>query len=143
MPGHRGLRPVGCAAGAGPGGAPGSRRRCGPAPGDPPLIAILCYHDISDTTGAQEQTVSPDFLRKQIRACRTAGWSFLPLREVLAARMHPERLPARVLVLTFDDGYRSFLDQALPVLREEHVPATLSIISSFVDHPPSDLPPLL
>ena len=57
---------------------------------------------------------------------------------------HPDHpLPARVLVLTFDDGYRSFRDRALPVLREEHVPATLGIISSFVDHPPSDLPPVL
>ena len=89
------------------------------------MIAILTYHDIADTTGAPTQTVTQDFLRRQIRACRSAGWTFLSLRELLTRRNHPEELPRRVMVLTFDDGFRSFRDQALPVLHEEHVPAPL------------------
>jgi biofilm PGA synthesis lipoprotein PgaB len=108
-----------------------------------PLVAILCYHDISGEPGTPMQTVSPEFLRAQIRACKREGWTFLPLSELLARRDHSDRLPARVMVLTFDDGYRSFLERALPILREEGVTPTLSIITSFVDRPPTDLPPLL
>jgi biofilm PGA synthesis lipoprotein PgaB len=108
-----------------------------------PLIAILCYHDLSRDPGAPLQTVSPEFLRAQIRACKAEGWTFLSLAELLARRNQPERLPPRVMVLTFDDGCRSFAQDALPILRAEHVKATLAIITSFVDHPPADLPSLL
>ena len=108
-----------------------------------PLIAILCYHDVSGDVSTPLQTVPAQFLREQIRACRAQGWSFLSLAELLAHREHPELLPRRVLVLMFDDGYRSFSEQALPILREEHVPATLGIITSFVEQPHPELPPML
>lgn len=119
-----------------------------PAPADSapafPLIAILNYHHLADDVRNERwDTVSPAFLREQIRASKAAGWTFLSLGELLAARERPETLPPRVLVLTFDDGYRSFHELALPVLREEQVPATLAIITAFVDHPPADLPPLM
>jgi biofilm PGA synthesis lipoprotein PgaB len=108
-----------------------------------PLVAILCYHDLSRDPGAPLQSVSPEFLRDQIRACKADGWTFLPLSALLAQRDHPERLPPRVMVLTFDDGYRSFAELALPILRAEGVTATLAVVTSFVDRPPADLPPLL
>ncbi len=106
-------------------------------------IAILCYHDVSDDSQAPLQTVSAEFLRRQIRACRAAGWTFLSLAELLDHRQHPEQLPPRSLVLTFDDGYRSFRERALAVLREECVPATLAVITGFVDRPEPGLPPLM
>jgi len=108
-----------------------------------PLVAILCYHDLSDDPDRESQTVSPKFLSDQIRACKQAGWTFMSLSELLARRDHPEQLPPRVMVLTFDDGYRSFREKALPILRAEGVKATLAIITAFVDHPPPDLPPLM
>lgn len=108
-----------------------------------PQVAILCYHDLSDDASAPLQTVSAAFLREQIRACKSEGWVFLSLSELLAHREHPETLPPKVLVLTFDDGYRSFAELALPVLRQEGVRATLAVISSFVDAPPGNLPALL
>ncbi len=108
-----------------------------------PLVAVLCYHDVSDDSAAPLQTVSPAFLRAQIRACKAEGWAFLSLRELLARRDHPGSLPPRVIVLTFDDGYQSFLGAALPVLRAEGVPSTVAPITSFVEAPHADMPPLL
>ncbi|HTR96921.1 MAG TPA: polysaccharide deacetylase family protein [Candidatus Acidoferrales bacterium] len=117
----------------------------GASPGKPafPLIAILCYHDLSTDSGAPLEAVPPEFLREQIRACKADGWTFLSLGELLARREHPELLPRRVMVLTFDDGYRSFEQRALPILRAEGVRSTQAIITSFVEQPHPDLPPLL
>jgi biofilm PGA synthesis lipoprotein PgaB len=117
-----------------------------PAPGAPaafPTIAILAYHDVSDSAGAGALTVSPEFLRDQIRACRERGWTILPLSRLLEHRADPRRLPPRVMVLTFDDGYRSALESALPVLRAEGVPATFAPITSFVGRTLPGLPPHL
>ncbi len=116
-----------------------------PKPGDFgfPLIAILTYHDLSADGATPLQTVSAEFLRAQIRDCRSQGWTFMRLSELIAHREHPETLPRRVMVLTFDDGYRSFRDVALPVLQQEGVPATLGPITSFVGQEHPELPPLL
>src|SRR4029434_7077628 len=41
-------------------------------------------------------------------------------------------LPPNPLMVTFDDGYRSCHDVALPILRELGIPATFFIATSFV-----------
>lgn len=108
-----------------------------------PQIVILAYHEIGDDDGQPLQTVSADFLRDQIRACRSQGWTILSLGELIAARAHPEQLPPRVMVLTFDDGYQGFADHALPVLREAGVRATLAPITSYVGDAHPELGELL
>jgi biofilm PGA synthesis lipoprotein PgaB len=127
---------------AGPLGAAPAARAAKPA-SPKPIVAILCYHDLSsDTTGAT-YTIVPDSLRAHIRRAKRNGWVFRSLSQVLAARGRPGRLPAKTMVVTFDDGYRSFAEVALPILRAEKVKATLSIVTSWVDDPPDELPPLL
>lgn len=106
-------------------------------------VAILCYHELTDDPSAPAYFVSPAKLKADLGRLQAAGWRFLPLSEVVARARAGSDLPPKVALLTFDDGYRSFLDKALPILREARVPATLAVITSFVDHPPSDLPPLL
>ncbi len=129
-------------AGAGPGLRSLASGRTAPEPGGP-LIAVLCYHDVSDAPGTPASTVSPAALRDHIRALRQSGWTILPLSEVLARRARPSALPPRVAVLTFDDAYRSFLDNVLPLLRAEGVKATLAVADTLVDNPPADIAPLM
>lgn len=88
-------------------------------------------------------TISASLLRAQIRSLKQGGWTFLSLSELLAFRSRPEEIPPRVAVLTFDDGYRSFSEAVLPILREEKVKATLAVVTSFLDRPPPDMPPLM
>jgi biofilm PGA synthesis lipoprotein PgaB len=107
------------------------------------IVAVLCYHDIAEGTGYPESTVSPKALREHIRRSRENGFVFLSLSELLSYRDRPADLPSRVMVLTFDDGYLSFFDRVLPILKEEGVKATLSVVSSFVDRPPAGVPPLM
>ncbi len=87
--------------------------------------------------------MSPSLLREQIRRCKEEGWTFLSLSELISCKDRPESLPPRAMVLTFDDGYRSFVEQVLPILRKEEIKATLSVVSSFIDDPPPGMPPLL
>jgi len=47
-------------------------------------------------------------------------------------------LPRRALLLTFDDGYRSFLDVALPILRRLGLPSVLFVTGACLD--PSSVP---
>ncbi len=118
---------------------PAARR----SPSPSSIVVILNYHDLSDAPGVRPETVPASLLRDQIRRCKGEGWTFLSLPELLSYKDRPEALPPRAMVVTFDDAYRSFFEQALPVLREEGVKATLAVITSFIDRPPPGMPPLM
>ncbi|MGH7339266.1 MAG: poly-beta-1,6-N-acetyl-D-glucosamine N-deacetylase PgaB, partial [Candidatus Rokuibacteriota bacterium] len=85
----------------------------------------------------------PDALRAHVRALKANGWKFATVSQLESFRDRPKELPRRVVVLTFDDGLESFYRVVLPMLREEQVPATLTVVPSFLDAPPPDLPPVL
>src|SRR4030066_338340 len=92
----------------------------------------------SDDPARKNYTIPPERFRLHLRRLREAGWTFLSLSELLSRKGRFDELPPKVIVVTFDDAYRSFFEKALPILREEGVKATLSVISSFIDAPPRD-----
>ena len=49
------------------------------------------------------------------------------------ARLSDGRLQRRSVVITFDDGYQSNHDYALPILEELRLPATIYVATCFVD----------
>ena len=58
-------------------------------------------------------------------------FNVMPLYEALRA-LDEGRLPPRTVCITFDDGYRSVHDLALPILRKFGLPATVFVTSGFV-----------
>lgn len=68
---------------------------------------------------------------------RMCGWlaqwfQVLPLGEAIDALKH-DRLPARALVITFDDGYADNHEVARPILQRHGLPATFYIATGFLD----------
>jgi len=56
------------------------------------------------------------------------------LPELLAAHRSTRRpLPERAVLVTFDDGYRDFLEHAWPTLRRLGIPATLFVPTGYPD----------
>jgi peptidoglycan/xylan/chitin deacetylase (PgdA/CDA1 family) len=95
-------------------------------------LCIVNYHRIleaSDPLLENEPDV-PTF-RKHMKMLADY-FEVLPMHEALAA-LQQARLPPRAVCITFDDGYRSVHDLALPVLREFDLPATVFVSSGYVD----------
>lgn len=59
-------------------------------------------------------------------------FNVLPLAQALDA-LKQGSLPPRAVCITFDDGYRSTHDLALPVLKEFGLPATVFVTTGYVD----------
>ena len=83
--------------------------------------AILTYHSLDDSHS--NISISPGLFRAHIQALVAGSFKLVPLGSV---RDNPGSL-----AITFDDGYRSFLTVALPLLKEYGIPATIFVISGY------------
>jgi peptidoglycan/xylan/chitin deacetylase (PgdA/CDA1 family) len=95
-----------------------------PAPTGRPVevpVPILMYHVIRPAPpGARFPGlyVAPDEFAAQMRALGRAGWVGVTLDQVAEAWERGGWLPpGRPIVITFDNGYESHFNEALPVLR--------------------------
>src|SRR5664280_1337918 len=90
-------------------------------------LLILCYHGISlddEHRWNPSMYLSPDQFRARLKCLRARNCTVLPLGEAID-RLHDGTLPARSVVLTFDDGFHDFYAVAWPILQEFSMPATV------------------
>jgi len=102
-------------------------------------VPILMYHHVMDPDAAKEinatnLNVATNTFREQMDYLLAKGYSILRLDEMMAG-LRSGSLPAKPVVLTFDDGYRDFYDNVFPILREKGIKATVFAISQFVGGP--------
>ncbi len=112
-----------------------------PSPPPPPVpepertdevqkAAILCYHRIADSPSA-ETVVRPASFERQLKYLAEHDYTVLHLSEVQNAFKEGIKLPARTVVLTFDDGFRTDYEIVWPLLQKYDVPATLFIYPNW------------
>jgi peptidoglycan/xylan/chitin deacetylase (PgdA/CDA1 family) len=81
----------------------------------------------------------PKIFARQIRYFADRGYTAVTLRQVFAFWRGKGSLPAKPLVITFDDGYRSVFTSAAPVLAKYRWPAVLNLVSSWLGPHSSEL----
>ncbi|HAM33819.1 MAG TPA: polysaccharide deacetylase [Deltaproteobacteria bacterium] len=88
-------------------------------------VPVLLYHDISDEY-RDSYTISPSLFAAQMEWLHNNGFRAVPLREIV-------RLPGngKTVVITFDDGYASYMDYGFPLLREYGFHSTINVIGSL------------
>jgi peptidoglycan/xylan/chitin deacetylase (PgdA/CDA1 family) len=95
------------------------------------LVPILCYHNVGpQTRGRLLMAVS--VFEEQMRYLKREGYHVITLRQFLEFSALRRQLPRKTVVLTFDDGWRSFKEHAYPILKELGYPATLFIYTDFI-----------
>src|SRR4051794_11610067 len=82
-----------------------------------PLPLILCYHAVSDADWGANLRVTRPQLAEHLGLLAARGYVGLTFAEC-ERRRQAGTLPSRTVVVTFDDGYRSNLTHALPILRD-------------------------
>ena len=99
-------------------------------------VPILMYHSISERPNADTRphAVHPAEFEQQLAHLKDGGYTPLTFGSLLASLDGTgPALPARPIVLTFDDGYADFHSAALPLLNRFGVPATVFVTSGWLD----------
>jgi peptidoglycan/xylan/chitin deacetylase (PgdA/CDA1 family) len=98
-------------------------------------IAILGYHKVGPPPPDGWETwfyVPEDVFAAQLTALRDEGWQPVDCATFLRGLAAPESLPERAALITFDDGYASVHEVALPWLERFGYPAVLFMPTDFV-----------
>jgi peptidoglycan/xylan/chitin deacetylase (PgdA/CDA1 family) len=93
-------------------------------------VPILMYHLVNTPppgTAYPELWVPAAAFRAQMQALADAGYHGVTLDQVLDNWQRRIALPARPIVVSFDDGYASQLRNAMPVLRSHGWPGVLNL----------------
>jgi len=99
------------------------------SPGGRHAVPIMTYHSL-DGSGSVLSTV-PSAFREQMSSLARRGFVGIGLGRLLEGWAGRATLPERPVVLTFDDGYRNFLEHAWPTLEELRFGATIFVVAGL------------
>lgn len=95
--------------------------------GSDQAVSILTYHSLDESGSVT--SVRPRFFREHMQLLARRGFAGISLSELLDGWDGVAPLPARSVVLTFDDGFANLLEHAAPVLSELGFRATIFVVS--------------
>lgn len=96
-------------------------------------VAVLMYHHVHDQD-TSSSTVTTELFRAQLSFLQRQGYHFITLTE-FKNFMQGSPVPSGAVLVTFDDGYRSFYEFAYPVLKELGIPAVNFIVTKDLADP--------
>lgn len=97
-------------------------------------VPVLMYHHVSPTPGLV--TITPENFRAQMRWLAEHGYATIGCAD-LARFLAGEPLPAKSVLLTFDDGYLDNYVYAHPILAEFGLKAALFLITGSIGEGPA------
>ncbi len=95
-------------------------------------LRVLMYHKVNDLW-PNPTTVPTAVFAQQMELLGELGYVVVSLDDVLDHYLEGAPLPERAVLITFDDGYRDNLENALPILQQHRYPAVLFAPIGFLD----------
>jgi len=100
------------------------------------LLPIAMYHSVAPSVPEGNRLiVSVKTFERQMEFLKEHKYNVISLEEAGELIGNKKKIPARTLVITFDDGYKDNYTYAFPVLRKYNLPATIFIIVNEVGRP--------
>jgi peptidoglycan/xylan/chitin deacetylase (PgdA/CDA1 family) len=95
------------------------------------LVPVLVYHNLAPQARGR-LVMAVDTFERHMRYLKSRGYRVVTLEDLVQHTTLGRQLPLKSVVITFDDGYKSFLQYAYPVLTRLHFPATLFVYTDYV-----------
>jgi peptidoglycan/xylan/chitin deacetylase (PgdA/CDA1 family) len=103
-------------------------------------VPVLCYHQVreqtaADSAGARPLICPPTVLEGHLRALIDAGMQPVTSTQLVDHLEFGAPLPARAVVVSFDDASAGQFTAALPILQRMQIPATFFVMTVVLDRP--------
>lgn len=98
-------------------------------------VPVLMYHSIGVEKGNPIIMPKEQF-ESHIKYIKENGYNAITLNQLYKLLNEEIELIDKPIVITFDDGYLDNYTEAFPILKKHNMPATIFVITSFVDKNP-------
>lgn len=95
-------------------------------------LPILMYHHIAEQGPYNSMTISPQRFRDDMQFLSESGFTPLLTADLVDIYEGRKSMPARPVMIIFDDGYESNYTLAYPILKETKMRASITVIASAI-----------
>ena len=101
---------------------------------EPEGFPILEYHTVTKTPTRDSEiyNVPPDDFSAQLDYLQQNGYTTMTLQDFMRVLKGKQQLPAKPIVLTFDDGYADNFTEMLPILEAHNMTAVIYVITNKI-----------
>jgi peptidoglycan/xylan/chitin deacetylase (PgdA/CDA1 family) len=101
-------------------------------------VPILVYHHVRLTAdgsrGLRRMTVTAEVFGQQMKFLQDSGYHVITFSDVADYFEQGRELPTLPVIISFDDGWVTQYENALPVLSKYHFPATFFVVTDYIGH---------
>lgn len=95
-------------------------------------VAVLGYHDFSNTKSTTEMRMKTAEFCRQMQFLKDSDICVISMQDFLEWRFGTRCLPARCVLITIDDGWKSVYTDAYPILKAYGYPFTLFVYVRYI-----------
>ncbi len=100
-------------------------------------FVTLTFHDVRDDVAKVGDrdiyAISTQHLAQYFAWLKQSDWQAISLHDLQLARENKKKLPAKAVLLTFDDGALSSYKRVFPLLKTYEIPAVFAIPTSWIN----------
>ena len=97
-------------------------------------VMVLCYHRLEEKPRPTDTlAMTPGEFEKEMGQIKEAGFTVIPMQDMLAWRRGDKDIPPKSCVITIDDGYVSGYDTAWPILKKFGYPFTMFVYINYIN----------
>jgi len=101
-------------------------------------VPILVYHHIrliyDGSPGLRRMTVTAEVFGQQMKFLQDSGYHVITFSELADFFEQGRELPTLPVLITFDDGWVTQYENALPFLAKYHFLATFFVVTNYIGH---------
>lgn len=92
------------------------------------IIPVIAYHSISDEKDFGLNTISPERFDRQMALLKSNGYNPVTFSELV----NQPKFPANPVIITFDDGYKSVIEYAFPIMKSHNFLGVVFVITDYI-----------
>lgn len=98
-------------------------------------LTVIGYHEITNNKNAliPEYAVSTQQFQQHMEWLKKNGYHFISVDQLLKANQGQYKLPNKPVLLTVDDGYASFYQDAYPIIKANKIPVVLAVVGTWLE----------
>lgn len=108
-------------------------------------VPVLLYHHLlkkdENIFSDNKAIISVESFEEQMRVVYEEGYKTISLEELRLFLSNEMQLPRKSILITFDDGYKSNVQYAYPILKKYNFKAAIFIVSSMICEETSEFDP--